>query len=333
MKIGMGGHIYPLPPTGYGGVERVGAWWCDELTKRGHEVRIFGHPQSTCAHAGPIITCRADAARDDFGPKYQQHGADLDVIHHNSDAHPSPALWTTASGAERPFLHTVHAMVRHPQVPCPVFLSYNQARWFGMTDDHDFRVVHNGFPIERFTVQTEKEDFLLWCGSLRGCKAPEMAVQLAQDACERLLIIGPIQDAKYADYPQRFKPGMGPIEYLGEMGDERLDYFRRAKAFLYTCAPEWMEGMCLVLCEAMLSGTPVVGLVTDNNTIVKEVVEDGLGGVVCYSYEDLFRAIDRELFHACDPADCRQNGEEFSVTRTVDGYLELYHDLLKGVRW
>ena len=34
MKIAITGHIYPVPPFGYGG-ERATAWWIEELRKEG----------------------------------------------------------------------------------------------------------------------------------------------------------------------------------------------------------------------------------------------------------------------------------------------------------
>jgi len=330
MKIGIGGHIFQMPPLGYGGVERVAAWWCDELKRRGHYVRIFGHPGSTAAHDA-LVPVYASSDYDQFGPAYRQHGLGLDVIHHNSDAMPSEAMWTTSPhGSHRPFVHTVHACVWHRRVPCPVFLSANQARWFGYGPNAPV-IVHNGFPIDRFAVETEKEGFYLWCGSLRGSKAPDMAVQLAEETGAALIIIGPIQDGKYADYPERFPRGRGRIQYLGEMGDERLHYFRKAKALLYTCAPEWMEGMCLVLCEAMLSGTPVIGLVTPNNTIVSEIVSEG--GLACESYDAMRDAIQTDRAASFSPDACRANGERFSIARAVDQYLELYEAVMRGDRW
>jgi len=324
----MGGHIYPLPPRGYGGVERVAAWWCDELTRRGHYVHIFGHPDSSCAH-DRLTPAYAQQHVDGFGPAYAQLGDDLDLIHDNSDSHPSPMRWCRPGGVQRPFVHTVHACVWHRGSPCPVFLSQNQARWFGAENPV---IAHNGFPTDAFTVETNKEDFFLWCGSLRTCKAPEMAIQLCEETGERLKIIGPIQDGRYHHFPQSYPRG-GQIEYLGEMGAQRMEYFRKAKGFLYTCSQDWMEGMCLVLCEAMLSGTPVIGLVTPNNTIVEEVVQNGLGGYACKDYETMRGAITNGLYRLCSPQECRENGERFSIERTVDRYLQIYQDALGGKVW
>ncbi len=326
MHIGLGGHIYSVPPRLYGGVERVVAWWAEELMQRdGYEVTIFGTGDST-ASCSRLIDCTAQTP-DRFGPWFQAF-EDCDVIHDNNDGLPTDIRWTRKDGSERPYIFTVHACVKHDMTPNPVFLSYNQARFF----HHENPVVcTNGFPIENFKVREDKEDFLLWCGSLRGCKAPEMGVQLAQDTGERLKIIGPIQDGDYVSYRQRFPKG-GQIEYLGEMGAERMEYFARAKAFIYTFSDNWMEGLNLVLCEALLCGTPVIGLHRPNNTIVDEVYQDGVGGVICPTYEDMVKAV-KDKSYVLPAEQCRAEGEKHSIQKTVDRYLEIYEMAIKGPRW
>ena len=47
---------YPIPPTGYGGIEAVCAALVDALADRGHEVTVFGAGTATGACARFVST-------------------------------------------------------------------------------------------------------------------------------------------------------------------------------------------------------------------------------------------------------------------------------------
>jgi glycosyltransferase involved in cell wall biosynthesis len=319
MRIGMVGHIYPVPPLLYGGVERAVSWWVDELKNQGHKVVLFANKNSK-VNVDKLVPCER-GGMDRFVNELLANSNDYDIIHDNNDTtEPSSLRW------KNPYIYSVHATVWISQ-PNPVFISHNQCRFFNKPDGV---VNHYGFPLEKFSIGHDKEDFILWCGSLRGVKAPEMAVQLAEDTGHKLYIIGPIQEAKYLNF-QSYKTGR--IIYLGEMGEERMEYFKRASAFLYTCHENWMEGFGLVNVEALLSGTPVIGLCTEKNQIVLEHYTDGVGGFVCKSYEDMRKVLNNKEYLSISPEACRVEGEKFNVVNTVSRYLNLYESVLKGNKW
>lgn len=324
MKVCMTGHVYPLPPTKYAGVERVASWWINELRARGHEVELVANSDSRIAV--DWLHPKRVGDRDDFVMGIREaRKRGCQVVHDNNDCHtPDPDRF------DGPYIYTVHACVWNDN-PCPVFLSNNQARWFKYTErtGREPVVNHNGLPADEYPYEANKEDFILWCASIRACKAPEMAVQLAKDTGVNLKIIGPMQDGNYG-YLRGLK---GNIQYLGEMGPERLKYFRSASAFLYTCGPEWMEGFNLTNIEALLSGTPVIGLKTPNNSIVDEQIDDGVNGFICESYDDLKRTIGERLWSRLNPSDCRKKGEFHDVRNTVTRYEKIYERVIAGERW
>ena len=321
MHIAMGGHGQAWPPKGYAGVERVGSWWVRELRARGHTVTLVADGRSTL-EVDNLIPSNEQTYHEGF-QKARDLGAE--VVHDNNDAQePNPGRWTGG-----PYVFTVHACVWRGN-PQPIFLSRNQARWHGYQGEPV--VVHNGLPAEEYPFCGEKEDFLLWCASIRDCKAPEMAVQLARETGLRLKIIGPIQDGQYNWLREHRSPD-GQIHYLGEMDVERLDYYRRAAAFVYTCSDSWMEGFNLTNIEALLSGTPVVGLWTDNNRIVEEQLVHGRSGFICKGYEQMRRVLADRAYEECSPAEVRACGEGFDVRTAVDGYLAAYQRAIDGERW
>lgn len=327
MHIGMGGHVYPFPPTGYAGVERVASWWTEALLRRGHQVTLVANADSRL----PVtrLLPKLEGAPDAFVEGFvaaRQGGAD--VIHDNNDCHaPDARRW------DGPYLYTVHAMV-WPDNPNPVFISFNQARHFQYTSRTGRPPVvnPNGLPSADYPYRESKEDFLLWCGAIREPKNPEMAIALAVETGWRLKIVGPIQDARYA-YLRQYAPGAGPIEYLGELGPERLELYRRAAVFLYTCSDTWVEGFNLTNIEALLSGTPVFGWKTARNRIIEEQIDEGINGFSFETYAEFRVALAEQWHRRLHPRDCRAKGETHSVERTVDRYLALYTRTIQGERW
>jgi glycosyltransferase involved in cell wall biosynthesis len=105
-------------------------------------------------------------------------------------------------------------------------------------------------------VVDSPEDHCVFIGTLNRDKAPHLAIRLARDCGERLILIGPIRDQRYFDSMIRPKLGNG-IEYLGEVTaavrDQRL---RTAKALFFTST--WNDPQPTVILEALSFGVPVV---------------------------------------------------------------------------
>ncbi len=329
MHIGMGAHGQPLPPKGYAGVERVVSWWIGDLRRRGHEVTLIHDARSTI-EVDHLIGLKGNdddryhrsfqKARDEFG---------VEVIHDNNDHHPAkPGRWEGG-----PYVYTVHACVWEGN-PCPIFLSHHQARWYRYRarTGRAPTVVHNGLPSTAYPFSADKEDFVFWCASVRACKAPELAVQVCQEAGVPLVIAGPIQEGEYG-WLNAYRQWKDGVLYLGPLGDERLDWFRRAGAFLYTCSPDWMEGYNLTNIEALLSGTPVVALETPNNQVAREQIMHGECGFICETPADMLNVLKDGAHKSIPPEACRAYGELHTVERAVDGYLAAYERAVKGEVW
>ena len=328
MHIAMGGHGQPIPPKGYAGVERVVGWWIEELRRRGHEVTLVHDARSTIAVENLVGLLGNDADRywKSF-TRARELGAD--VVHDNNDHHPAdPRRWDG-----KPYVFTVHACVWEGN-PCPIFLSHHQARWYHYREraQRAATVVHNGLPASEYPFCGDKEDFVFWCASIRACKAPELAVQVCQEAGVRLVMAGPIQDAEYG-WLNEYRTEKNGLLYVGPLDRERLDWFGRASAFVYTCSENWMEGYNLTNIEALLCGTPVVALETANNQVAREQIEHGESGFICDSAEAMLHVLKDGAHLRLAPGACRAHGEMHSVERAVDGYLEAYERAVGGEVW
>lgn len=332
MIIGMGAHGQPLPPKGYAGVERVVTWWIAELRRRGHEVVLIHHDSSSVEVDGLVGLMGNDRDRYYKSFAYARDKFGVNVIHDNNDHHPPrPERW--GGDARAPYIFTVHACVWEGN-PCPVFLSHHQARWFRYREraGRAPTVVHNGLPSDAYRFSSDKEDFVFWCASIRACKAPELAVEVCREAGVRLVMAGPIQDGAYG-WLNKYRTERDGLLYLGPLGDERLDWFARAGAFLYTCSEDWMEGYNLTNIEALLSGTPVIALETANNQVAREQIVHGESGFICPDGEAMRAVLADGAWRRLSPGACLAYGKLHSVERAVDGYLDAYERAVKGEVW
>src|SRR3954454_22923260 len=112
----------PVPPSRYGGTERVVSLLTEELVRRGHQVTLFASGESqTTAELVPVapdaLWQRGDvdpvlAMSMTLGVCYGQ-AAEFDVIHSHVDA----AAFAPASLCATPTVHTLHGRLDLPILP------------------------------------------------------------------------------------------------------------------------------------------------------------------------------------------------------------------------
>jgi glycosyltransferase involved in cell wall biosynthesis len=109
------------------------------------------------------------------------------------------------------------------------------------------------------------------------------------------------------------------VDFVGAVANP-FPYMRRASVFVLSSA--W-EGLGNVVIEALACGCPVVS--TDCRSGPREILEDGRYGELVPVGDDaaMAAAIQRVLSKPADPDQQRARGEDFTVARAVDQYLEL----------
>src|SRR6187551_3579913 len=186
-----------VPPTRYGGTERVVSLLTEELVRRGHDVTLFASgDSSTSARLIPTVDTalwRASEVRDPLvywaitaGLAYGRaaEGA-FDVVHSHLDFH----AFTGASLVATPTVTTLHGRLDLPDLPrlysrfphMPVIsISDNQreplpqARWAG--------TVYNAVDTERLRFNPRGGSYLAWLGRITPDKGLDRAIQIAQRA-------------------------------------------------------------------------------------------------------------------------------------------------------
>ena len=332
---------YPVPPTGYGGIEWVVALLADGLTDRGHDVTLFA-PSGSTTRARLVSPLGESPPPESIGnPWYEashavsayEHGDEFDLLHD----HTGPVGVSIGALTECPMVHTLHG----PFTPEALMLYGRIARhlWFvaisesqrslGPPDLRWAGVVYNGIATERYPYREDKEDFLFFLGRADEEKAPDLAVEAARRAGRRLVMCATRKNERERSYwAERVEPLLGDdVEVYGECSHEqKADLLARATALLFPI--QWPEPFGLVMTEAMACGTPVVAW---HNGAVPEVIDDGVTGFVVESMDELVRAIGRvgEL----DPRAARARVEErFSAAAMVTGYERAYERVLAAER-
>lgn len=182
------------------------------------------------------------------------------------------------------------------------------------------------------------------------CPAADVAGDV-ENRCFRLLFVGNMSVRKGADllpeiasqlgsefeisYTNGLRskdpfPSLGNVRRLGRLDAMRLrDEYRRADALIH---PSRLEGLPLVVMEAMACGTPVVA---SDTASLPEMISNGRDGLLC-RLNDVgdFAEACRHL--ANQPALHRQMGEaarstaaaSFNLERMTDEYIGLFEQLI-----
>ncbi|CAM3090092.1 glycosyl transferase [Pseudomonas floridensis] len=329
-----------VPPSLYGGTERVVACLTQALVELGHDVTLFASgDSSTCA---TLVACRNQALRLDRSSKstlashmnmlheVRQRASEFDVLHFHTDLLHFPFFEAIAFKT----LTTLHgrldvtdfqnAYARWPEYP---LVSISQHQRNPMPDAHWLANVPHGLPDFSPTFNAAHGDYLVFLGRLSPEKRPDRAIAIARASGLPLKIAAKVDWAE-RDYfhhvvmPQLATPG---IEYLGEIGDrDKARLLGNARALLFPI--DWPEPFGLVMIEAMACGTPVIGWHCGS---VPEVLDDGVTGLIVSSEQEAVNAVHQVL--ALDRQAIRDVFKrKFSATVMAQHYVDLYRHLARG---
>jgi len=326
---------FPVPPTGYGGIEWVVSLLADGLADAGHDVTLFASGDSrTKAELSFVyeIAPSAEIGRSQLEIRHAlacfERAAEFDVIHDHSGP-PAAAL---AGAVATPTVHTVHGpllgepgdlyaqIARVAPRTRLVSLSLNQRAphpelpWLAN--------VPNALDFSVYPAEPQRGDYLLFLGRMSPEKGAHRAVAVALEAGVPLKIAGKRREpAEQQYFHELVEPHLreGRIEYVGEVTHaEKVELLQNARATLFPI--DWDEPFGLVMIESMACGTPVIAT---RRGSVPEVIEEGRTGVIVDDYAEMAAVL--KAADALDPADLRNAAEErFSRERMVDAYVDAY---------
>lgn len=327
---------FEVPPTAYGGIERICYDLVEGLVDRGHDVTLLAAGRDlTRARFVPALstpppglgTIEASIQEAAYGAAVGHALADLDtdIVHDHSLVGPVAALQgstPTVLTAHGPTDGWVGSYYRALGLP---LVALSQAQRAGATDLNWVGTVPNGIDVGAFRFSETKDDYVLFLGRLSPEKGAHLAAEAANAAGVDLVLAGKCNEEHERRYfdecvATRLNPA---ARWVGEVhGERKFELLARARCVL---APaQWEEPFGLVCIEALASGTPVIGL---SRGSLPEIVETGRTGWLSDDPADLPSLIHRA--GEIDPNVCRAEAiARFDVSAMVNGYEEVYRRVL-----
>ena len=328
----------PVPPTLYGGIERVIHWLAEGLVARGHQVVLFADAGSQISgtvvpYASPSGVRVIDDARNGARIAARVMRDGFDVVHSFGRlAYLAPlALDRTPKlmSYQRPITPRSIRMARVLFGDTLQFTACSRHMIAPVSGEGAWHVVYNGVPISAFDFQPSvaPDAPLVFLGRVEFIKGTHIAVDVAERTGRRLIIAGNVADEHRGYFEQQVKPFIDGrrIEYVGPVDDRAKNaLLGQAAALLMPIL--WDEPFGIVMAEALACGTPVVGL---RRASVPEVVDDGVTGWLADDADGLVAGVER--VGVLNRAACRQAAEtRFSDRQIVGRYESLYRSIIKS---
>lgn len=341
-----------IPPTTYGGTERIVSYLTEGLVKLGHDVTLFAAGTSR-TNAKLISVYPRPLFRDSIDWTSTMYpliniitvldqADQFDIIHiHLSKSNDYPAIPLSNSFARK--------VVFTPHFPYPAaegridrhlilqrykhmnYISISNAQRRSGENLNWLKTVYNGIDLSPYHFHPEPKDYFLWLGNFSPNKGTYEAILAAKKAGVKLYLAGKLNglsedDSRY--YHDKIEPHIDSrqITYIGELTDQdKNKYMGEAVGFLNPI--QWNEPFGLVMAEAMACGTPVISF---GNGAAPEVVSDKETGFLVNDVAAMAQRI--QDIHTIKRQACRKRVERlFSAEKMTEGYIEAYAEILQSV--
>lgn len=330
-----------VPPSLYGGTERVVSYLTEELVKAGHEVALFASGDSV-TEAELVPLCEK-ALRLDPGCKdpcayhfimmeeVLRRQDEFDIIH----SHIECAGFILGRRARTPVVSTLHGRLDYMEHrllfnefrETPVIsISKSQRKPLPFVNWVDN--VYHGIPARLYRFNPSPGGYLAFVGRVSPEKKVDTAIEIALKAGIPLKIAAKVDKADEEYYQEKIRPLLGNplVEFLGEVNDiEKGLLVGGALAFLHPV--DWPEPFGLAMIEAMACGTPVIAR---RRGSIPEVVDHGVTGFIFEDTGEAVRHIKRDLPYFSRKACRRRFEERFLSSRMASDYLSAYSVVLNG---
>jgi glycosyltransferase involved in cell wall biosynthesis len=330
--------VESVPPTLYGGTERVVSWLTEELVRQGHDVTLFASGDSrTAARLEPIVArgLRLEGIHNSVPynlimlDRVAARQDEFDVLHFHIDFFHYPLF----RGMAHRTLTTVHGRQDLPELP-DLYRAFPHMPLVSISNHQRLPVppvnwrgtVYHGMPTGLLKEGRGEGGYLAFLGRICAEKGILPAIEIARRAGMTLKVAAKVDpvDRKYFD--EQVKPVLDRsphVDFIGEIDDRgKQDFLGRARALLFPIS--WPEPFGLVMIESMACGTPVIAF---NSGAVPEILEDGLTGFVVENVDQAVAAAGR-LDRLFRPTIRSRFEERFSASAMAREYLGIYERLL-----
>ena len=329
--------VESVPPTLYGGTERVVSWLTEELVAEGHEVTLFASGDSrTAAKLVPIVprALRLDGIHNSTPyniimlDQVAARQNEFDVMHFHIDFFHYPLFRNMAHKT----LTTLHGRQDLPELPA-IYRAFPHMPLVSISNHQRLPVppvnwcgtVYHGLPEGMLKQGSGAGGYLAFLGRICADKGILPAIEIARRAGMKLKVAAKVDPADQKYYDQDVKPVLDRsphVEFIGEINDgQKQDFLGNAAALLFPIA--WPEPFGLVMIESMGCGTPVIAF---NCGSVPEIMEDGLTGYVVETVDEAVAAV-AKLDRLFRPSIRSRFEERFSARAMAREYVKIYESL------
>lgn len=329
--------VESVPPTLYGGTERVVSWLTEELVRQGHDVTLFASGDSrTAARLVPIVprALRLDGIHNSTPyniimlDQVATRRDEFDVIHFHIDFFHYPLF----RGMAHKTLTTLHGRQDLPELPA-LYRAFPHMPLVSISNDQRKPVppvnwmgtVYHGLPNDLLAEGPGDGGYLAFLGRICPDKGPLEAIEIARRAGMTLKMAAKVDPADQKYFDEVVKPVLDAsphVAFIGEINDsQKPEFLGKATALLFPIC--WPEPFGLVMIESMACGTPVIAF---NCGSVPEIMEDGLTGFVVENVDQAVAACAKlgQLFR---PSIRSRFEERFSVAAMAREYVKIYEEL------
>ena len=330
--------VESVPPTLYGGTERVVSWLTEELVAQGHEVTLFASGDSrTKARLEPIVprALRLDGIHNSTTyniimlDRVAARMNEFDMLHFHIDFFHYPLFRRLAHKT----LTTLHGRQDLPELP-DLYRAFPHMPLVSISDHQRLPVppvnwmgtVYHGLPDGLLNEGRGEGGYLAFLGRICPDKGPLEAIEIARRAGMRLKMAAKVDPADQEYFDEQVKPVLDAsphVEFIGEINDgQKQAFLGQASALLFPIS--WPEPFGLVMIESMACGTPVIAF---NCGSVPEIMDDGLTGFVVENVDQAVVAVGKldKLFR---PSIRSRFEERFSAGAMARDYVKIYQRLV-----
>ena len=327
----------PVPPRGYGGIERIVDALVRHFQSQGHVVGLVAHRDSQSPAdvrfpwPGANSRSRWNSVRNALALRRAAQAFHPDVVHSFSRlGYLLPLLRSPLPKIMSYQRHTGGRQLTWASRIAGRSLQFTGCSEFicrmGRARGGQWHAIPNFVEPDkiRFVPHVPPDAPLVFLSRVESIKGPDIAIAIARQARRRLIIAGNRAERgpEQAFWDREIAPHLGRdgIEYIGEVGDTaKNDLLGRAAALLVPV--QWDEPFGIVFAESLAAGTPVISC---PRGALPEIVAEGRTGFLVDAVPAGVAAVMR--LPEIDRATCRRVAEtQFSVETCAARYLEVYH--------
>lgn len=284
--------IIPVPPSHYGGAERIVALYAQEFERLGHRVHLLAGPGSQRyggrlhIHHAPSQAYLSRAHRKiRFQLQSLWAARDCDVVYNHGRFDYLESLLAV----NKPLLHCFHNGVDDEQIAFAEQRMRSRAAFHFLSESQRSAakisapniLIRNFVDVNTMAAGDGGGGYLCFLGRLTSNKGVDVAIAVAKQSGRKLIIAGNISSEEGGEqyFREQVKPHLDgeQISWIGPVNDpQKRDLLSRADALLFPI--RWQDPCPVVLIEALACGTPVIAT---RRASVPEIIDHGITGWLC----------------------------------------------------